>query len=334
MGNTYSTEQKDHGVLNEAVLNDTVLDKEEEPSHVQINVRPDIRPINSFESISEHINCFQQENLFQPIQQEKSTDTIIDVMDNLPIEIPVYARPNVVPSNIVLSNVVPSNVVPSNIGPTLKRAKSHQIHDTKESPYNHEIVMEYDIKKDLPIHNPSEVMDSTIIVDETGSMIDMGDEPIRAVNEYIKGQRESGFDVNITIIRFANHIAMTKKDITDPDLNINDYEPNGMTALIDAVIFGILNGTKPQHVVILTDGKDNISVRTLDEMNELIQRAESCGWTFTFIGCNKDGYEQGTQFRMSSQPINLQSEDGPMSLLYAMREVSNQTVKLNREYST
>ena len=305
MGNTYSTEQKDHAVLENG----------DEPRHIEINIRP-----------------------------EQTTDTIIDVIDSLPIEIPLYVRPtvvlsnvgqsNVVPSNVVPSNVVPSNVVPSNVIPTLKRAKSHQIHDKKDTIYNHEIVMQYDLKKNLPVHNPSEVMDSTIIVDETGSMIDMGDEPIHAVNEYIKRQRESGFAVNITIIRFANHIVMSKKDITDPDLNINDYEPNGMTALIDAVIFGILNGTKSQHVVILTDGRDNISVRKLDEMNELIQRAESCGWTFTFIGCNKDGYEQGTQFRMSSQPINLQSEDSPMSLLYAMREVSNQTVKLNREYST
>lgn len=200
--------------------------------------------------------------------------------------------------------------------------------------YNHEIVMKYDIKKKLDVHNPNDVMDSTIIVDETGSMRDMGEEPIDSVNEYIKVQRDSGFPVKIRIIRFAQHISIKEGNVSDPGLNIDDYYPSGMTALFDAVIFGILYDVKPQHMIILTDGKDNTSVRTLRELNELIQRAESCGWKFTFIGCNKEAYDQGSQFTMSSQPINIDCEGAPPKpLLHAMRAASNNSATLNKEYS-
>ena len=200
--------------------------------------------------------------------------------------------------------------------------------------YNHKVVKHYDLEKKLEIHNPEDTMDSTIILDETGSMTDMEKEPIYSVNEYIKGQQEAGFSVKIRIVRFADNIIITEKEVTDPSLHVNDYKPNGMTALFDAVIFAILYGTKPQHCIIITDGKDNISVRKLDEMNALITRAESCGWKFTFIGCTQEAYEQGMQFRMSSQPISLEREGAPARPLFsAMREASSNTTRLNREYS-
>jgi hypothetical protein len=224
--------------------------------------------------------------------------------------------------------------------PMLKRSNSYYMqqkpsNQTGYEKYDHTIVNQYDLYKELPIHNQSDVMDTTIILDETGSMRDMGTEPVESVNGYINVQKESGFAVKIRIIRFAQHILVMEKDVADPEINITDYEPDGMTALIDAVIFGILYADKPQHFIIVTDGKDNMSVKSIKEMNILIQRAETCGWTFTFIGCTKEAYNQGTQFSMSSQPISLEREGAPpIPLFSAMQQLSENTSKLNREYST
>ena len=207
-------------------------------------------------------------------------------------------------------------------------------HDDK---IHHSVVKSMDLTKELPKHDNTEPMDSTIILDETGSMESMGNEPKQSVRQYIEVQKESGFKVRCRIIRFAEYIKVMEKDIDDPTLNADDFKPDGMTALIDAVIYAILTATKPQHVNIITDGKDNSSVYKIGTLNTLIKRAEEAGWTFTFIGCTQDACEQGTQFQMSSQPINISDIEGappPPSLFDIMGQVSRQTSDKNQSYSS
>ena len=202
---------------------------------------------------------------------------------------------------------------------------------------HHSVVKSMDLTKELPKHDNTEPMDSTIILDETGSMESMGNEPKQSVRQYIEVQKESGFKVRCRIIRFAEYIKVMEKDIDDPTLNADDFKPDGMTALIDAVIYAILTATKPQHVNIITDGKDNSSVYKIGTLNTLIKRAEEAGWTFTFIGCTQDACEQGTQFQMSSQPINISDIEGappPPSLFDIMGQVSRQTSDKNQSYSS
>jgi hypothetical protein len=110
-----------------------------------------------------------------------------------------------------------------------------------------------------------------------------------------------------------------------------------------------LTATEAQHVLITTDGDDNSSTYSIKTLNKLIERAEQAGWTFTFIGCTKEAYKQGTQFKMSSQPIDLTDPtsgfsqstepylDGTPpqnpSLFMAMGCVSDNTVRLNKQYT-
>jgi hypothetical protein len=215
--------------------------------------------------------------------------------------------------------------------------KPFDVEDTEDhsNKIHHAIVKTMDLNKVLPRHDDTEPMDSTIILDETGSMESMGNEPKQSVRQYIKVQKESGFKVRCRIIRFAEYIKVMEKDIDDPTLNADDFKPDGMTALIDAVIYAILTATKPQHVNIITDGKDNSSVYKIGTLNTLISRAEEAGWTFTFIGCTQDACEQGTQFQMSSQPINISDIEGappPPSLFDIMGQLSRQTSQRNRSY--
>jgi len=203
----------------------------------------------------------------------------------------------------------------------------------------HTIVKTMDMEKTLPAFVPGNVMDSTIILDETGSMASMKDEPVQSLNSYIDVQRTSGFNVNITVVRFNEYIRYTLPlSVHDPNLTISDYEPNGMTALFDAIIFGILTATTPQNVVIITDGANNSSMKRLDELNTLIERAEACGWIFTFIGCTREAYEQGTQIKTLSNPVytngcdmNLEGAPPPPTLSRAMTDASEKINYINRQ---
>ena len=115
-----------------------------------------------------------------------------------------------------------------------------------------------------------------------------------------------------------------------------------MTALFDAIAYAILTAEKIQHVVIVTDCMDNSSVICLDKLNTLIQRAESRGWTFTYVGCTPDAFEQGQQIKMTSKPIytescGLEDEEGmpprPPTLTRALTSASEKIAAVNRERS-
>jgi hypothetical protein len=206
----------------------------------------------------------------------------------------------------------------------------------------HDIVKTMDLHKPLPNLVPGTPMDSTLIIDETGSMDSMGNEPVESIHGYIERQKKSGFNINITLVRFNEDIKYTLPlSVHDPNLQICDYRPNKMTALYDAVVFGILSATSAQNVVIMTDGKNNSSITTLYQMNTLIRRAESCGWNFTYIGCTREAYDEGTRFTMASAPIHtdgcdmeMEGAPPPPSLFRALSEVSDQVTAFNREITS
>ena len=321
MGNAQSTQSAN-------IKSDNIESDEVHPDEVRINVS---NTINMADLITE-----------EPIQIKKGSMSNLFGSEDIRIDIDELKRsttPPMPPPMLRRANSVgPTPYVQEEQIKQDLQYKMQQMKPSKQNgydKYHHTIVQNYDLNKELPIHNQTDVMDTTIILDETGSMRDMGTEPVESVKGYIKGQQESGFAVKIRIIRFAENILVMEKDVADPEINIDDYSPDGMTALIDAVIFGILYADKPQHFIIVTDGKDNMSVKNIKEMNDLIERAELCGWKFTFIGCTKEAYNQGTQFRMSSQPISLEREGAPpIPLFSAMQQLSNDTARLNRDYST
>jgi hypothetical protein len=204
----------------------------------------------------------------------------------------------------------------------------------------HSVVSSMNLSKELPTYIAGTAMDSTIILDETGSMESMGCEPVQSVNSYIDGQRESGFSgLHVRVIRFNENIYYSSPIPVTNYLAIMDYKPTGMTALFDAIAYAILTAEKAQHVVIVTDGKDNTSIIKLHELNALIQQAESRGWTFTYIGCTLEAFDQGQKLTMSTAPvyteeceinIDLEGVPPPPPLLRAMSSASDRVTFLNR----
>jgi len=75
------------------------------------------------------------------------------------------------------------------------------------------------------------------IMDGSGSIENMGSEPLDGLNKIIKQQKETG-DFRFTLVVFDNEIKtviddMDGKDV--PELTSEHYKPNGMTALLDVL---------------------------------------------------------------------------------------------------
>jgi len=145
---------------------------------------------------------------------------------------------------------------------------------------------------------PVSSTDVIIILDESGSMSVMGDEPVQSVNVFIEEQKSNSKDDNatFTLVTFNNKskVVIDHYPLTRVPLVLEkDYKPNSGTALNDTVCSVLkveLSGNNPMNkvVVIVTDGLDNSSQKyTTSDLREYINNAEkNYGWKFVFLGAN------------------------------------------------
>lgn len=147
-------------------------------------------------------------------------------------------------------------------------------------------------------------LDIIFLLDQSGSMDSMKNEPIQATNRFIKDQQETlpGDGSTFTLWKFSEKI---EKVIDDQDLRhvkpIYTYVPCGMTALYDAIGKAInTKMAKPKHdnviCVILTDGEENSSREyNLAKIRKMIKDAETYhAWQFIYLGANQDAYKEGS----------------------------------------
>jgi hypothetical protein len=203
-----------------------------------------------------------------------------------------------------------------------------------ENSIFHTKALEHDLNKALPrVTDPTAPLDIHILLDETGSMGTLGNEPAESVKTFVDVQRASGLPVSISLTKFNLYITpvYTNTPITDPVCNVTPYHPNGMTAAYDAIRYVILTSDRPLAVIYITDGQDNSSSTTSGEVKALIERAKDCGWTFEFVGCNLDSMVESQRMGM---PTTQPSDEPPSSLPALMRAVSNNVSTMNRERSS
>lgn len=153
-----------------------------------------------------------------------------------------------------------------------------------------------------------------LVLDESSSMSNKKNEVIISINNFLAAQRELPGEASITFITFSTEprVLYSNIDIKQaPDLRFN---PNGMTALLDAVGLAI-NTTKEQFkngcsncrpdkvlFVILTDGEENVSV-TFDKqtIGKLISEVEKENkWNFIYLGANQDAWCEASSFGISN----------------------------------
>jgi len=156
----------------------------------------------------------------------------------------------------------------------------------------------------------------TMIIDESGSMGVVRDGTITGFNEFVAGQRDSGFcgAGYLTLVKFEGWKVETvyhNRPLSEvPALDYDTYQPAGGTNLLDAIgdtikaVNAVLSDKKKKDrpgviITIMTDGEENSSRRyTNQQIKDLVAAAEKADWTFQFLGANIDAFSVGSTFGM------------------------------------
>ena len=182
------------------------------------------------------------------------------------------------------------------------------------------------IEKDN-INKNQEVFDLIIILDESGSMEVMGDEPIKSVNMYIKNFNDDTIPDNktLTFVTFNTVIKTHIKEVLISDMKEipeDIYKPNGVTSLNDAICYTIndvLKGSKPDKkiLVIITDGEENFSCDyNKNDVKNIIKLVEDKhDWKIVFLGANIDSFYEGQNMNINRQRTCQFYQDKPGDLL-------------------
>jgi len=151
------------------------------------------------------------------------------------------------------------------------------------------------------------------ILDKSGSMHGLENDTIGGYNSFIETQKQQPGSANLTTVLFSSGYELLHDRINLADvaqLNENDYQVGGNTALIDAIgrtidqIGQSLSDTaeddRPEKVlfVIITAGMENASRRyTADDVRQKIPpQKDTYNWEFIFLGANIDAVETASRF--------------------------------------
>lgn len=176
--------------------------------------------------------------------------------------------------------------------------------------------------------------DVIVVLDESGSMGCMGNEPKEAMNQFIANQKKEMTDPNaqFSLYLFNSntrkvHVNTPLKDVQE----ITDYTPGGMTALFDAVgqaITDKLNTDRNKNVVmvVITDGEENSSheYKTREEVSKLVKKAEKdYQWKVMFLGANIDAFSEGQKLSVSQNHCLQYSQHTRGNLKKAVQTASD-----------
>lgn len=145
------------------------------------------------------------------------------------------------------------------------------------------------------------------ILDKSGSMDSLQTETITGLNQFIEEQKQEPGSCNFSLVQFNQEVrtSIPRTPIRQVSLlTSSSYQPNGYTALLDAV-GGTLKRTMEAHfmlpatetpdkviVFIITDGYENASKRyNRTQVAEMITQLQiNKGWEFQFFGANIDAF--------------------------------------------
>jgi uncharacterized protein YegL len=143
----------------------------------------------------------------------------------------------------------------------------------------------------------------TIVIDKSGSMHSIRQQVVTTINERIqqaKQNSQDGDEITINIISFDGNIyenVWGVKATEVPEATTGDYNPNGGTALYDAIAYTLKKIEKTcqdpemNHlVVVITDGEDTSSTHFNDtnKLKALITEHQTNGKvTLTYVGCDE-----------------------------------------------
>jgi uncharacterized protein YegL len=160
-----------------------------------------------------------------------------------------------------------------------------------------------------------------MILDKSGSMGSVRKETISGLNEQLDSMKKAEKDYKeqeqkICLVTFSSEVEITEfwnKTVSDiPVFSNENYDPDGMTALYDAIAMGInklkaeikdelAERTANVIVTIFTDGAENVSKKyNGTQVKKLIEEVKETGqWTIAFVGCGDNVFEVAASIGIS-----------------------------------
>lgn len=145
-----------------------------------------------------------------------------------------------------------------------------------------------------------------VVLDNSGSMSDIARTVEDSLAQVAREQAALPGDCTFDLVRFSSEVHYEQQNVAAKDFRPR-LSPSGMTALYDAIVFGVTwfrerlddldDADKPEFVqiVVATDGEENSStaVDALLVRDTVAMHTQAYGWDFTFIGANQDAIMAG-----------------------------------------
>ena len=134
---------------------------------------------------------------------------------------------------------------------------------------------------------------TVLVIDQSGSMNIMNDAVFAGAREVVENLP---VEAEVRLITFNGTVRvgpLTSRD--EANSNLDTRQASGATALRDAIVTAMAaEEDAPEGAagivtfVVLTDGQDNASSATVEDVRQVIERANARGWRFLFLGANQD----------------------------------------------
>ena len=154
-----------------------------------------------------------------------------------------------------------------------------------------------------------------LVIDKSGSMSCLRQTVIKSVNAFLKDQKDCEGTATVTMYAFDDEV-MVMQECSPlekvPELSRENYEPDGCTALLDAVgtaiddtgkrLASLPEEQRPGNVIIgiMTDGFENSSRRYKwkDIADRIAHQREKYSWRFMFFGAGMDAIEVASKMNI------------------------------------
>ena len=154
-----------------------------------------------------------------------------------------------------------------------------------------------------------------LVIDKSGSMSCLCQTVIESVNAFLKDQKDCEGTATVTMYAFDDEV-MVMQECSPlekvPELSRENYEPDGCTALLDAVgtaiddtgkrLASLPEEQRPGNVIIgiMTDGFENSSRRYKwkDIADRIAHQREKYSWRFMFFGAGMDAIEVASKMNI------------------------------------
>ena len=194
-----------------------------------------------------------------------------------------------------------------------------------------------------------------MILDKSSSMQGVRKETISGLNEQLQSMKKAEEDCKeqeqrICLVNFSSGVEITEswnKAVSDiQEFSNKNYDPNGMTALYDAIGMGIdklkteikdelAERTANVIVTIFTDGEENSSHKyNGSQVKKLIDEVKETGqWTVAFIGCGDNVFNVAASLGIDEKATMVYTA-GSIGTSNAFTKMSNASYTRSMNYST